>query len=468
MQEQIRYKHERKYKIKCETVNRIQAVLQGISNGIISSSSEILANSERNIEFVTKNIIDGVEVEIASVFRVDEDCIHELTLTLLDGPKDFNRINLKYHALRVMDEIIGGEHNGDRKKYTVRTYSKIFNAHPLREEVFVNSDFKFLIKPIIWTSKNEPLTEQIVLLDTEIEAINVEHARSLAYNHTSNTNAYLSVLLDTGFEMVSSEFRIFAIKQGSDFFLNRYRTGFVDYELGLVVKDNHYGLKDVNNMDHVDSFNSGKMTLNFPVEKRDGGVEFHVTQTVDTISNNDFLEGKFSNHKITRAHVNNKSRPEYVPISESPHYPNCEIKIPSEIRRYFKGIASLSAEKKEAFISSCRMYNIALTQGWSRPTLAQSYKVCAVEALANFEKISFSEFMIKNSKEGFDKQLCDYFYSVRSGHFHAGKFYFDEYEVNFQREVALTFQEKLADHENFNRYVRVAIINWIRKEILAE
>jgi len=467
MNEQIRYKHEKKYRIKNETVNRIQAVLQAASKEVLYSSSEARINSERDIGFTTKNIIDGTEVKIESVFRVSKDFIHEVNLTLLDGPKDFNEINLKYHALRLMDDIISGEHNGDYKKYTIRTYSKIFNAHPLREEVLINADFKFLIKPFPWSSKDEPLTEQIVLFDTEVEAINIEHARSLTYNHTSNTNAYLSVLLDTGFEMVSSEFRIFTIKQGHEFSFNRYRTGFVDLELGLVVKDNHYGLKDVNNLDHVNSFYSGKMVFNLPTKKDDGGLEFHAAQTIDTISNNDFLEELFSNHKIIRKN-DNKNKPEFICINETPHYPSHEIVMPSDVRRYFKGIASLFAEKKEAFLSSCRLYNIALTLGRSQPTASQSYKVCAVETLANFEKISFSEFMIKYSKKYFDKQLCDYFYSVRSGHFHAGRFYFDEYAVNFQREIALTFHERTADHENFSRYVRIAIINWIRKEILPE
>ncbi|WP_322050179.1 hypothetical protein [Paraburkholderia bannensis] len=467
MNEQIRYKHEKKYRIRNETVNRIQAVLQAASKEILYSSSEPRTNSERDIGFTTKNIIDGIEVKVEIVFRVSKDLIHDVTLTLLDGPKGFNELNLKYYALRLMDDIISGEHNGDYNKYTIRTYSKIFNAHPLREEVLVNADYKFLIKPFPWGSKNEPLTEQIVLLDTEVEAINIEHARSLAYNHTSNANAYLSVLLDTGFEMVNSEFRIFAIKQGQEFSLNRYRTGFVDFELGLVVKDNHYGLKDIKNLDHVNSFHSGKLVLNFPIDQDDGGLEFHTTQTIDTISNNDFLEDLFYNHKIIRKN-DNKNKPKYISISENPHHPNQEISIPSDIRRYFKRISSLFAEKKEAFLSSCRLYNIALTSGRNQPTLSQSYKVCAVEALANFEKISFSEFMIKYSKKDFDKQLCDYFYSVRSGHFHAGRFYFDEYAVNFQREVALTFQEKTADHENFSRYVRIAIINWIRNEILSE
>ncbi|MDI5740202.1 hypothetical protein MJM94_23810, partial [Salmonella enterica subsp. enterica serovar Kentucky] len=62
-------------------------------------------------------------------------------------------------------------------------------------------------------SKQESLTEQIVMFDIEVDAINVDHARSLAYNHTANLNAYLCVLLDVSFELITSEFRIFTIKK---------------------------------------------------------------------------------------------------------------------------------------------------------------------------------------------------------------------------------------------------------------
>lgn len=462
----IQYTHKKKYKINSDTLNRIQAVVISSSEEVFHSTTRDNTDKSRSLNFVTKNIINGDDSKLDLTFNMSECEILSIKLVLLNGPEHFNEIHLKYHVLSLLDELIGGEHNGDLKKYTVRTYSNIFNSHPIREEYYINADYKFLIKPHEWTSKQEPMTEQIVLIDTEIEAVNVEHARSLAYNHTLNTNAYLSVLLDVGFETINSEFRVFTIKQGNEFSLSRYRTGFLDYELGLAVKDNHYGLKNMADAVHVNSFHSGKMAMNFAMEKSDGGIEFLGTQTHDTISNNGFLEELFSKHRITRNSSNSKVKPVFKPISENPHYPVEEIIVPTDIRKYFKNISNLERSKKEAFLSCCRMYNIALTIGKNQPTLEQSYKICAIEALSKFEKLSFSDFMVKHSKDDFDKKLSDYFYSVRSSHFHAGRFYFDEYSMNMQREIAFSFQEKTDDYFNFSRYIRIAIVNWVMNEIL--
>ncbi|RCV88462.1 hypothetical protein DU505_13695 [Billgrantia montanilacus] len=446
----------------------MQAVVTSTSEEVLQSTTTDNADKSKSLSFLTNNIINGDECKFELAFKLSESEILGIELMLLSGPKHFNEIHLKYHVLSLLDELIGGEHNGGLKKYTVRTYSSIFNSHPMRDEYFINSDYRFLIKPHEWTSKQEPMTEQIVLLDTEIEAVNVEHARSLAYNHTRNTNAYLSVLLDVGFETMNSEFRVFTIKQGDEFSLSRFRTGFLDYELGLAVKDNHYGLKSMSDSDHVNSFHSGKMALNFSMEKSDGGYEFLGVQTYDTISNNDFLEELFSTHEITRKNCNSKAKPVFKPISESPHYPVEEIIVPTDIRKYFKNISNLEESKKEVFLSCCRMYNIALTLGRNQPTLEQSYKICSIEALSKFEKLSFSDFMVKYGRDDFDRKLSDYFYSVRSSHFHAGKFYFDEYSMNMQREIAFSFQEKTDDYFNFSRYIRIAIVNWVMSEILGE
>ncbi|MGR5150209.1 hypothetical protein ACQKP8_27140, partial [Photobacterium alginatilyticum] len=263
------------------------------------------------------------------------------------------------------------------------------------------------------------------------------------------------------------EFRIFTIKnENGGFDINRYRTGFADEELNLIVKDNHYGLKSILDMGHVDSFHSGKSSMAFAMPKSDGSYEFMDTMIYDTISNNDYLETLFSNHKIKKIKQKNKEKPEYIPINPMPHYPTEEVNIPSDIRKYFKGIFSLGVEERKAFDSCCRMYNISLISGSSIATLDKSYKVCAIEALAKSEKSSFSDFLVKYSNEDFDKRLSDYFYTVRSSHFHGGKFAFDEFNINLQREVSFSFKEKHADYINFNNYIRVALVNWIKSNIL--
>ncbi|MEQ4185204.1 hypothetical protein [Pseudomonas amygdali] len=467
MSESVSYSHERKYKLSGNIINRLQAAVLELSSKVLNSKHEELSDGSGTcVEFLVECDVSDVSAKVLVAFDIGVEHINSIKITVVESGQDLGEVALKYFSLALVDRIVGGEFNGELKRYTVRTYSRYFCSHPIMEEILIKSDFKFLFKPFVWTSKEEPLTEQILMLDIEVDAVNLEHARSLAYNYASNVNAYLSVLLDVGFEMLFSEFRIIKIKrENGGLELGRWRTAFIDYELGLLVKDNHYGLKELANVEHVNSFQSGKLALNFASERPDGTREYQSTSVIDLFSNNDFLEVLYSQHKINRPGAKGK-RAEEVPINRGSHYPDFEIRMPSVTRRYFKSISLLDAKKKDAFLGCCRMYNIAHTAGGQQPTLGQSYKVCAVEALAESEGLSFSEFMIKYSCEGFDKKLSDYFYSVRSGHFHSGKFYFEEFSVNFQREIALEFSARTQDLENFNRFVRAAIVGWIEQELI--
>lgn len=469
MSEPISYSHKSKYKITGNLLNRVQAAIHELSNEIITSRNEKLSDrSGTSIEFIIECTLDEIPAKLSVNFEVTSEYLDTIKITLIDSEQVLGLINLKYFALALADRIIGGEFNGDLKRYTIRTYTRYFCSHPISGEILIKSDFTFLFKPFSWTSKEEPLTEQILMLDIEVNAVNVEHARSLAYNHTSNVNAYLSVLLDVGFEMVNSEFRIIKTKDSNgNLNLGRWRTGFIDYELGLLVKDNHYGLKELANVDHVNSFQSGKLAMNFASERPDGTFEHTSTTIFDLYSNNEFLEDLYSKHNINRSPAAGK-KSETIPINRGPHYPDFEIKMPSVTRKYFKSISTLEQNKKNAFLACSRMYNLGKTAGGQHPTLGQSYKVCAVESLAKCENLSFSGFMLKYSLEGFDKNLSDYFYSLRSGHFHSGKFYFDEYSVNFQREIAMEFSARVEDHENFSRCVRAAIINWVEENLIID
>ena len=196
--------------------------------------------------------------------------------------------------MNFISTILSDEHNEELIQYTIRTYSRIFNSSPIQQEVLINGEYKTLIKPYIWTTKQEPLTEQIVMYDIEIKAINVDHARSIAYNYSKNLNAYLSVLLDVGFELITSEFRVFVIKQGIQISLQRYRTGFIDLELNLLVQNNLNGLIDLNNMDEINSFHRGKEILNFELE----GIENSDSFIFKASDSNDFLEKLFQKYVL--------------------------------------------------------------------------------------------------------------------------------------------------------------------------
>lgn len=155
------------------------------------------------------------------------------------------------------------------------------------------------------------------MFDIEVDAINVDHARSLAYNHTANLNAYLCVLLDVSFELITSEFRIFTIKKGNAFELNRYRTGFIDYELNLIIKDNHYGLKNIENLEHVNSFQSGRWTMNVAYPDSNGALVFDDKLYIqDTLSDDQHFDTLFRNHKIEKPKQNNKTKPPLVHLQK--------------------------------------------------------------------------------------------------------------------------------------------------------
>ncbi|MGR5150132.1 hypothetical protein ACQKP8_26750, partial [Photobacterium alginatilyticum] len=226
----ITYTHDRKYKLKADTLNRIQACMDIFCNKILHSSLSGDSNSEsRSVTFTVEHDILSDNTKLEVKFDFTEKELISISVSLLEYEIDINEFHLKYFVLELIDQILSGQINEDLKLYTVRTYNKIFNSHPIRSETLINGEFRFLIKPYVWKSKDEPLTEQIVMYDIEVPAVNIEHARSLAYNFTLDINAYLSVLLDVGFEMVKSEFRIFTIKnENGGFDINRYRTGFAD------------------------------------------------------------------------------------------------------------------------------------------------------------------------------------------------------------------------------------------------
>ncbi|WP_369427388.1 hypothetical protein [Providencia sp. PROV236] len=465
MEQQLSYLHDCKLKIKEHTLSHLRSSIEKIGEEMTSLTREI-SSTERMLSFKTIAVIEGQKVKLDIEFKLDEHYINGMRLSINERIKDINSYTLKFFSLNLIHDILSNDHNEELTKYTIRTYSRYYCCYPIKNSILIKSEPKFLIKPIYLPPKNEPLTEQILMFDIEVYAVNIEHARNIAYNHTSNVNAYLSILLDCGFEMVNSEFRLFT-KKGENGILEcyRYRTGFVDYELGLAVKDNHYGLKDLYDNEQIDTNNLGVMSVNFAGEKEDGRFECYSTSTIKISPNSIFLDEKFREHNIISP-SGSKDRTASPNLSDELNFLTNQMIFPAEIRIFFKSLISLDIKKKDAFLACSRLYNLALTMAAYHPTAAQSYKVCAIEALAIGEGMKFSEFMIKYSKDGFDKELTDYFYSIRSKHFHAGQFHFNEYNIEFQREIAFTFNEQVTDIINFSKLIRIAIINWVKLNLI--
>jgi len=458
----IKYKYTDKIKLKNTVLERIQNV---ITNNFEIISSSISDKKDKTINFIIKTILDNNENMINIDIELNQDEIYGVEVSTNIENNELNEYHLKNFTLDLITKILNDEHNEELTKYTVRTYSRIFNSSPIQQEILINGDYKVLIKPHVWTTRQEPLTEQIVMYDIEIKAINIDHARSIAHNYSKNLNSYLSILLDVSFELITSEFRIFTIKHENNFDLQRYRTGFIDTELGLLVKDNLNGLTNLYDMDEINSFYQGKIVLNFL--DFDNSNNVLGDSYINNVSNhNNYFEELFKNHKIQKTKQHQK--PKKVSIKKTFHYPNLEIEIPTDIRKYFRNISLLNKGIKESFLSSARMYNLSLIFARQEATVEKSYKVCAIETLANFERISFSEFMKKyvSKLNDNDKKLLDYYYSIRSGHFHSGKFYFGEFETSLLSEVNFLLKEKTNDYLKFNNIVREALISWVEKNIL--
>ncbi|WP_158704811.1 hypothetical protein [Aeromonas hydrophila] len=390
--------------------------------------------------------------------------INKTKIALVSEALNINEFDLKSYIEGLYYRILINRNGRDRKDYVVRVYSKIYNSHPIKGEYIINYRYKTLLKPAISKSKREPCTEHIVFFDVSLDAINIEHARTLAIEHVYDLQSFLSVMLDFGFEFVNSEFRTFVFHKrvdlGSHISTQRYRTGFFDEELNLFVCDNLNHLRHIDDKEDMDGFFSGKVSMQLVNEDDENKERFYFDA-----SKKPNLEKAFENREISKPNV---SCEEFYKegISKDFHFTNMEIKVPREIRKYFRGLSALSTERKNSFTSCARMYNLALKLHKSEPTAFASYLVCAVESLAKCEELAFSEFLKKYGGSEYNKPLCDHYYSLRSSHFHSGKFHFHENNPSLMTETDSLFYKKINEFNEFYKNIRVTIVNWIEQSIL--
>ena len=158
----IKYKHTNKIKIKNTLLERIQ--------GIITKNYEIISSSisdkeNKTINFILKTNINNNEKNINIDIQLNQNEINQIEISTFVENNELNEYHLKNFILNFISTILSDEHNEELIQYTIRTYSRIFNSSPIQQEVLINGEYKTLIKPYIWTTKQEPLTEQIVMYD---------------------------------------------------------------------------------------------------------------------------------------------------------------------------------------------------------------------------------------------------------------------------------------------------------------
>lgn len=349
--------------------------------------------------------------------------------------------------------------NKKKSKYTLRNYKIIYNTTPIIGFYEINGDYKIAFHTLNIVSKDEPLTEHVVCFDIELEERNFERARTLANNIVSEFCNFLSVLLDITFYEPTSKFMNFITTK----YLNtqkcysheRFRTAFYDPELELYIKDNMNGLcpkKEVEKGNFMNGY--------FSISPNNGSQLFH-TKT----GNIESIENAFNNHRIYKIKDKVKNIEEYnEEIDVQPHYSNQQIKIPRQIRNYFRGIDKYKKQNPEKYIyfrNACRLYNKSKILGMNEASIEISFLVASLEALSKTEgDIGFTNFVMKYNSDA-SKEDLDSMYGIRSKLFHAGSFSFFEFDFDvnpFSDPVYFEFQRK---YDLYKLVLRKTFIDWI-------
>lgn len=385
----------------------------------------------------------------------------------IESPEESNQFN-HYDLQSFFNEYIIRElfnlSSSKKKKYTVRNYRYLYNSHNIDTTHKINAEKKFVFGPLYNQSLPETMTEQILYFDIEIEAHSVSTARSIAHNHVSDYSSFLSVFLDVGIDDIKSNFQTFIEKREDGLATRRLRTGFVDQQLGLIVKDNFNGLTSFD--DWVNNIRSETISLS----------NLKNFDSIDAVTYkngySDMINNIFENHRLESLNKgsleNKKGNIDNIDI-ENIRMPGTTIKVPTSIRKYFRGIELLKSEnykKYEFFRNACRMYNLGMIFHKYSPTAHISYHTSAVETLSKAEGEKFTPF-INQYNEEYDKKLMDFIYGkVRSGHFHSGEFPFMEFNINLNNSLDAHFFIKQEQFFRAKNILRKTFINWIKKNIL--
>lgn len=404
-----------------------------------------------------------IQVEI----EFDKKLLHKIKLNLepedTDDTTNYEMdLKLFYHEEikgRLFDAV-----NKKKSKYTLRNYKSIYNTAPIYGYYEIHGDNKIAFHTLNIIPKDEPLTEHIVCFDIDVEERNFEMARSLANNIIADFCNFLSVLLDISFYEPTSKFMNFITTKyaGSRKYFSgeRFRTAFYDPELKLFVKDNINGLCPEKEVEKG-NFMNGYFSIN-----PNNGSQLFQMKTGDTLS----IEKTFSTHRIYKIKERMNVEEEYQEeIGVQLHFPNQPIKIPRQIRSYFRGIDKYkkqSFEKYMYFRNACRLYNKSKVLGMNEASIELSFLVASLEALSKTEgNVGFTDFVIKYNSDATREDL-DSLYGIRSKLFHTGSFSFFEFDFDvnpYSNPLYFEFQRKYILYKSI---LRETFINWILSYIV--
>ena len=365
------------------------------------------------LECITRRVFCEHQVTINIKIEYDKKLLHKIDLTVEpeeSGDTTNYELDLKlfyYEEIkgRLLDAV-----NKKKSKFTLRNYKIIYNSTPIYGYYEVNGDYKIAFHTLNIIPKDEPMTEHIVCFDIELEERNFERARSLANNTVTEFCNFLCVLLDIGFYEPTSRFMNFIRTKciGTQKYLSgeRFRTAFYDPELKLIIKDNMNGLCPEKEVEKC-NFMNGYFSIN-----PNNGSQLVQMKTGNVLS----IEETFSSHRIYKIKERLKNTDEYQEeIDPEIHYSNQSIKIPRQIRSYFRGIDKYKKqdfEKYKYFRNACRLYNKSKVLGTDDASIEISFMVASIEALSKTEgNIGYTNFVMKYNPDATREEL-DSLYSL--------------------------------------------------------
>lgn len=441
-------------------IKDLQELLIGFSNVplVLKEHNSGLFTLECNIDKVFR----GHQVLIHVKIEFDKKLLHKIMFCLepADAEDKSNYemdLRLFYHEEikgRLLDAV-----NKKKSKFTLRNYKLIYNATPIYGYYEINGENKIAFHTLNIIPKDEPLTEHVMCFDITIEERNFERARSLANNIISEFCNFLSVLLDVSFYEPTSKFVNFVTTKyiGTEKCLSgeRFRTSFYDPELKLFIKDNMNGLCPQKEVEKG-NFMNGYFSMN-----PNNGTTLVQMKTGNVSS----IEETFSKHRFYKIKERVNSEAEYQEeIDTQLHYLNQPIKIPRQIRSYFRGVEKYKKQHFEEYVyfrNACRLYNKSKILGTNDATIEIAFLVASLEALSKTQdNTNFTNFVMKYNTEATREDL-DSLYGIRSKLFHTGSFSFFEFEFDvnpYSDPLYFEFQRKY----NFYKWIlRKAFINWI-------
>lgn len=451
--------------INCKGINVVDLVKH-----ILNNKCEVIKTHKKDNGhiIVTADFADYIrnnKAKMNLVLEYDEETIYEVKLGTYQCENDLVDYTMEmtvyyYENLNIYRFIQEIRSENDTPK-TVRIYKLMYNSYPIKGTYSFNlANCKLMFHSIGFGERTEPLTEQIVAFDVKIKSSNIQEARAKAYNIVADFTSYLSVLLDVSFYEPQSIYRNFVKLSYNAYYQRdlsheRFRTSFIDTELGLVIKNNMNGLTTLNDAKKGENFDSGVISIKFPDNK---DVNF-----IETYGNTKNVEEVFEKHRLEKIP---KSQAEYAEeIMEDLFIYGQKILIPRCIREYFRGIDNLEDTKKKYFRNCSRLYNISTLIGMDVSSLQIALLVASIESLAKAEGLNYSEFLKKYCQSA-DKSDVDEMYEIRSKLFHSGEFSFFEFDISMNPYLNPIFEHFSEKYTKYRKIIRKTIITWILRNVI--